>query len=122
MDKVFIITDSWDATSDILVRMIGDRVFRLNTDLIRDYSITWDSDGFVLQGLFGRVLQSSDVKSLYWRKPFSSDLYENPAHPDAFFYAECRYAIREMYNWCRSKGAFALVEEGAERRLGKCAS
>src|SRR5919202_6688940 len=117
--KTFIITDSWDVTSDIVVHRLGDDVFRLNTDLIRDYKIEWLETGFQIWDPTGRSLMLCEIGSVYWRKPFSSQLYDDISSPDYFFYSECRYLIRELYNVATSSGAFALVEAGAERRLGK---
>lgn len=121
MDGVctLIITDSWDVTSDIVVRRLGESAFRLNTDIIVDYHIDWSRSGFTLANPTGHSICSRDVRSVYWRKPFTSSVYDASGHPDAFFYSECRYIVRELYNSCRAAGANALVEEGAERRLGK---
>lgn len=94
-------------------------VFRLNTDIIRDYYVNWTKKGFHLADPSGRAVDSTSIKSVLWRKPFNSDLYNQTDHEDSFFYSECRYAVREMYNLCRAAGANVLVEEGAERRLGK---
>jgi hypothetical protein len=46
-------------------------------------------------------------------------MYDDISHPDYFFCSECRYLIRELYNVAVAAGAYALVEQGAERRLGK---
>jgi len=117
--KSLIITDSWDKTSDIVIRRLEDEVFRLNTDIIRDYQIEWDCNGFCISDPTGRSVRLSDIGSVYWRKPFTLSAYDEPSHPDYYFLCEARYLVREIYNAARSAGAFALVEEGAERRLGK---
>ncbi len=117
--KTFIITDSWDMTSDLVIRRMQDKAFRINTDIIRDYKISLNDRGFAISDPIGREIGSSEISSVYWRKPFSDDGYSDPSHPEYFFYCECRYLIRELYNICVARGAFALVEEGAERRIGK---
>jgi hypothetical protein len=117
--KTLIITDSWDATSDIVIGRLGDDAFRINSDLIRDYSIQWDSDGFTISSPAGKSVSLAEIGSVYWRKPFTSVCYDDVAHPEYFFYSECRYLIRELYNVAVAAGAYALVEQGAERRLGK---
>lgn len=106
-------------TSDLVIKRLQDNAFRINTDIIRDYKISLNNSGFTISDPTGRNISSSEIASVYWRKPFSHDAYSDPAHPEYFFYSECRYLIRELYNICVSKGAFPLVEEGAERRLGK---
>ena len=117
--KTFIITDSWDMTSDLVIQRMKDKAFRINSDIIRDYKIALNEEGFHISDPSGRTINSSEISSVYWRKPFSEDAYSDPSHPEYFFYSECRYLIRELYNICVARGAFALVEEGAERRLGK---
>lgn len=119
-DRTLIVTDSWDATADIVALRLEDKSFRLNSDLIRDYKIQWrGSSDFEISDPTGRSVRSHNVGSIYWRKPFSSDMYLDRRNPEYFFYSECRYLIREIYNVSRAAGAFALIEEGAERRLGK---
>jgi hypothetical protein len=98
---------------------MGEKAFRLNTDLIRDYKIKWCASGFEIASPPGRRLNSSEICSVYWRKPFTSLEYSDSSHPDRFFYSEARYLVREMYNFLRRSGIHSLVEEGAERRLGK---
>ena len=117
--SVLIITDTWDSTTDIVVGRLGSKCFRVNTDIIKDYTIHWEPNGFSIQNAAGGSLKSCDVTSVYWRKPFTSDLYDSKNDEHHYFYSECRYLIREMYNFCRMAGAHCLIEEGAERRLGK---
>ena len=117
--KTLVITDSWDATSDVVINRLGEEAFRLNTDLIRDYVILWDAEGFSISSPSNRTIDLFEIGSVYWRKPFTSLAYDDSTHPERFFYSECRYLVRELYNVARLSGAFALVEEGAERRLGK---
>ncbi len=96
-----------------------DSSFRLNTDIIRDYVIIWDSDGFTISNPDGNSIKLSEIGSVYWRKPFTSALYSDTSGEDYFFYSECRYMIREIYNVAKMRGAHSLVEEGAERKVGK---
>lgn len=117
--KTLIITDTWDRTSDIIVNRISDEVFRLNTDIIRDYIIELNDVGFQIHDPTGRNIKLSEIGSVYWRKPFTSNGYDTPSDPDYFFFSECRYLIREIYNLAIASGAYSLVEAGAERRLGK---
>lgn len=117
--KTLLITDTWDVTSDIVVRRLAESIFRLNTDIIRDYEVEWTTQGFRLSNPNGRRIELGEIGSVYWRKPFTSPGYEDVSHPDYFLCSEARYLVRELYNVARAHGAHALVEEGAERRVGK---
>ena len=118
-ERVLIITDAWDATTDLLVKRLGTTAFRLNTDLIRDYAIEVDEGGFKITNPAGLNISLAEIGSVYWRKPFTDDAYSANGHPDRFFYSECRYLVRELYNLALRHGASSLVEPSAERRFGK---
>ena len=115
---LLIITDSADFTADLVVERLATCVFRLNSDMIRDYIIEWRSEGFSLKSPT-RTINDADVTSVYWRKPFSTDEFSEVSTSDHYFYSECRYLLREIYNFLVANGVHALVEEGAERRIGK---
>ena len=117
--NVLILTDSWDATTDLVIGRLGSTAFRLNTDLVRDYVIELSEDGFTIENPAGLKITSHDIRSVYWRKPFTADAYTNSQHAERFFYAECRYLVRELYNVAVRGGAWSLIEPGAENRLGK---
>jgi hypothetical protein len=117
--KTLIITDSWDVTTDLVIDRLQEQAFRLNTDIIRDYKLKLTDSDFEISGPTGRRICASEISSVYWRKPFSDTAYHDPSHEEFFFYSECRYLIREIYNLCIHRGAYNLVEEGAERRIGK---
>ena len=100
------------------MQKIGDSCFRLNFDILQQYRISWSSDGFEIVDPVGRYICSSQILHVYWRKPFNSEFHE-PSDLQRFALSENRYLTREIYNYLLSRGAFALVEEGAERRIGK---
>lgn len=117
--KTLIISDTWDATSDLVTERLKNNAFRLNTDIIRDYTIEWNAEGFRISNPIGHAIALREVSGIYWRKPFTSELYSDQSGEDYFFYSECRYIVREIYNIAKMSGAHSLIEEGAERRLGK---
>jgi hypothetical protein len=123
-DVLLILTNSLDGTADEVVRRIGsESVFRFNLDLWRSYDIRVDSDGFELADPTGRSCRASDLKAAYLRKPSFDDAIDVPAGGciEAWTRSQLRYATREIYNWCRDAGIVRLVEQDAERRLGKFA-
>ena len=115
---ILVITDSWDYTSDLVIRSLHSESFRLNTDMIIDYKIDISPNGFKLTNPADRSVHSSEVKGLYWRKPFTDPRFKKDS-TEKFFFSEAAYAVRELCNICRINGANFLVEPGAERRLGK---
>jgi hypothetical protein len=117
--QCLIISDSLDTTADLVVSWLAPNCFRLNSDLISDYMIEVSSQCFRVTDPTGRSIDTRHVGSVYWRKPFSTEEFLNPSPEDAFFTAECRYLIREIYNIARASGAYSLVEAEAEHRFGK---
>ena len=47
----------------------GDRVFRLNTDLLQKYAVGFDSSGVKLTDPTGRGFGNQEVYKAYWRWP-----------------------------------------------------
>jgi hypothetical protein len=115
--KLLIITGSHDLTIDFLLPFLpADRVFRLNTDLFREYKLVFDASGFTLTDPTGRSITNLQVYKAYWRWlewPVAN------ANEERYVQAEIRYLLQEMTNllWYESK--FVLVEPGATRRMGK---
>ena len=117
--SVLIITDSDDATADVVVEKLGGRVFRLNTDLINEYTIEIVPLGFDIASPSGRTISTKNLSSVYWRKPFCSINYDRSSQSKGYFYSEARYLVREIFKLSKLYGAHSLVEPFAEYRLGK---
>jgi hypothetical protein len=114
---LLIITGSYDATTDFLLPQLPEeQVFRLNTDLFREYKIAFDAQGFTLADPAGRQIASSQVCKVWWRWP---DWPITATEEERYVWSELRYLLREMVNllWC--EGKFVLVEPEALMRTGK---
>jgi hypothetical protein len=118
--KILIISNSWDATSDIVALRLEGRCFRLNYDIAGEYSIQIRSDGFDISTQDASI-KSCEIESVYWRKPFNADFSSSNLSGDTIDYVseEYRYIFLELFNICVSQGAKHLVEPYAERRVGK---
>jgi len=115
--QLLIITGSHDSTADFLLPLLpADRVFRLNTDLFREYKLVFDESGFTITDPTGRNSSSDEVYKAYWR------WIEWPlrrTEEERYVQAEIRYLLQEMTNLLWYQGKFVLVEPGAPRRAGK---
>jgi hypothetical protein len=119
MNELLIFTNSYDATTDLLLsKLTGTSVFRLNFDQILQYKISFDATGFRISDPTGRTVNSQTIRKGYWRKPFSA---ENPEQElwTGYVEAEMRYLLGEMVNLMWAHQKLVLVEPFAERRAGK---
>ena len=112
--KTLIITDSYDATTDILIKYIGSQnVFRLNYDKYENTIISITSDGIKLI-INNNEITDKDISKVLWRKPFNIDL-----EIDKYIDAELKYIYREIYNYFSTQNKTILVIPNIERYLGK---
>jgi hypothetical protein len=112
--KTLIITNSYDVTTDLLISQIGhDNVFRLNFDLISDYSIYIDSKSFIIRSP-KREINENQINKVYWRKPFN--LKNNL--PESEF-AERKHLARSIFNILFEAGKAILVNPYKELTIGK---
>jgi hypothetical protein len=119
MSELLIVTNSYDATTDILLGRLGDSsVFRLNFDQITKYNIRFDAGGFCLSDPTGRTFSSRTVSKAYWRKPFNGGNEEEQVWTK-YADAEMRYVLTELVNLLWADQKLVLVEPFAERRTGK---
>lgn len=117
-----IFTNSFDATTDLIIKFFDKRIdiFRFNSDLLCDYSITWRPGQWEIKNLVTlEVLNSRNILTAYWRKPLEMLSAEIPGFPESYYCHEIRYAFREIINSIARKRLFRLVEPFAERRVGK---
>ena len=123
MAVTLLYTNSLDGTADLVVRRLGtDSVFRVNSDLWRDYRFRIDARGFEIANPTGRTITDEDVAKVYWRKPARSrDLFPEKeiTTEDAYLEEEVWYSMREIFNSLSLAGKVVLVEPRAEERAGK---
>ncbi len=119
MDHLLIVTNSYDATTDLLLDRIGKApVFRLNFDQMTKYVLRFNSDGFSISDSTGRTVTSENMGKGYWRKPFNAENEDREVWTD-YVNAEMRYVLTEIVNLLWSEGKLVLVEPFCERRTGK---
>ena len=112
--KTLIITDSYDATTDVLIKYIGSQnIFRLNYDKYEDTIISITSDGIKLN-VNNNEITDKDISKVLWRKPFNNDL-----EIDRYIDAELKYIYREIYNYFSTQNKNILVVPNIERYIGK---
>jgi hypothetical protein len=112
--KTLIITNSYDATSDILINYIGSHnIFRLNFDRYFETSIKIDSNGIKLK-VGENEISDKDIIKVLWRKPFNIDL-----DIDNFLKSELKYIFREIYNFFHKQNKTILILPNIERYKGK---
>jgi hypothetical protein len=112
--KTLIITNSYDVTTDLLISHIGhDYIFRLNFDLMSDYSIYIDRESFIIRSPT-REINENEINKVYWRKPFNmkNNLVEYES-------AERKQLIRSIFNILFEAGKAILVNPYKELSIGK---
>ena len=119
MNYLLILTNSYDATTDLLLDKIGDApVFRLNFDQMAQYALRLNQGGFRISDPAGRTVTSTTVGKAYWRKPFHVEC-EGSELWTQYVESEMRYVLTEIVNLLWAEGKMVLVEPFAERRAGK---
>ncbi len=120
---LFIYTNSYDLTADVLIRRIGNvGVFRFNLDLWRDYRIEINEDRFRVTNPTGRTIESKDITKFLWRKPLTNpQLYPDRTFPRAqvFQEEELAYAMREVWNAMYYNGKAILIDPLSDTMAGK---
>lgn len=112
--KTLIITDSYDATTDLLVLNIGsEHIVRLNFDLHNESSIQISPFGISIE-LNGLVISDQEISKVLWRKPFNSFL-----EVDKYIESELKYIYREIFNYFSLQNKTILVVPNIERYMGK---
>jgi hypothetical protein len=119
---LFLITNSYDTTADLLVHRLGaDKVFRFNFDIWSDYSFEITPSGFRIVDPTGRSVESGTIAKALWRKPWSRVPYRpsSLSDEDRYYDQEVWYAVRDIVNLLWLDQKIVLVEPFAERRAGK---
>lgn len=89
-------TGSTDGTIDRLIQAIDKPVFRLNLDLLDQYQIFLNSNGWWITDPTGRTVTSETVSRAFWWKAF----HYTRSDIDPMIRAEFKYIFREIYGWC----------------------
>lgn len=121
---VFIYTNSFDYTSDLLISRLGsEAVFRFNTDTWSDYRILAEPGRFRIAAPNGREIARADVAKCYWRKPLKKHLIpglgQQVGSEEKFCEEEIWYAMREVVNMLWQDRKLVLVEPFGDARAGK---
>ena len=113
--KTLIITNSYDATTDLLIKYLGsENIFRLNYDRYSETSIeiTSTSITFTTPNF---IISDSEIKKVLWRKPFNEPLIDT----DQFIVSELKYIYREIANLFSLQNKLILVIPSIEHYIGK---
>jgi len=112
--RTLIITNSYDVTTDLLINHIGtDLIFRLNFDLLSEYSIYLNKDTFVLRSPEKEVCEN-DISKVYWRKPFNVN-----SSIEGYEVNERKQFVRQIFNILHAQGKLILVNPYKEYSIGK---
>ena len=112
---LLLITNSEDATSDLLVDRLHKKIFRLNYDIFSDYTFDLSLDRWEIRSPSGHFINSENVRSVFWWKAFSSSIN----HEDPFIIEEMKYILREIYHWGRLRGITNGNPHDFHNSLGK---
>jgi hypothetical protein len=120
---LFIYTNSYDLSADVLIRRLGNAaVFRFNLDLWPEYKIEIDRHGFVIENGAGRQVESQEIAKFLWRKPLTNQqLYPDRSFPREriFEEEELAYAMREVWNGMYYSGRAVLIDPLSDAVAGK---
>lgn len=105
-------------TCDVLMECLTPtRAFRLNYDLVKDYSIEISPAGFRLSSSHQSVTDK-EISKVLWRKPFNEG-FEIDTDEDPYVVGETQYIFREVFNLLSLEGKRVFGWPSADRRLGK---
>ncbi|MHB1954048.1 MAG: hypothetical protein ACYCOU_09905 [Sulfobacillus sp.] len=120
---LFIYTNSFDLSSDVLIRRLGDdAVFRFNLDLWQEYRIEIDRHHISITNPNDRKVESKDISKFLWRKPLTNQqLYPDRTFPreSIFEEEELAYAMREIWNAMYYTGRAVLIDPLSDTVAGK---
>jgi hypothetical protein len=112
---LLLITGSRDGTSDEICRRLGNKVFRFNYDIYKDYSLELSPHCWRIANPSGHAISSENVTSCFWWKAFNFPL-ENE---DNYIISEVKYTFREIYSWCRLKNIVKGNPPDFHNQIGK---
>lgn len=116
--RTLLITNSYDVTSDILVRELGaDKIIRINYDLIRDYNIQISATDIKIS-VADIFVSEEDISKCFWRKAFNgAEIYDKEF--GSYHAAEYKYLLREIANIFWDKNKFVFNKYDIQNNFGK---
>ncbi len=112
--KTLIITNSYDVTSDMIISHVGhENIFRLNFDLLSDYSIYINSKTFSISSPQKKIYEN-EISKVYWRKPFNTK-----NNTEYYELVERKLMLKQIFNILFEKGKAILVNPHKESSIGK---
>ncbi len=112
---LLLITGSVDGTSDLLVKELGNKIFRFNYDLAREYALEFYPDYWKITNPAGHSIDSKQVTSAFWWKAFNFYI----ADQENYIVEEIKYIYREIYHWCRIRGLAKGSAHDFHNHMGK---
>lgn len=92
-----LLADSQDATADMIVDGLGDRVVRVNNDRHADHEIQINQLGFSIRDSFGREVNDRNLKTLilrkFRRKPLSA------SDEEVYAFREHTRGLESLLDW-----------------------
>lgn len=112
--KTLVLTDSYDATTDLLIHYIGnDNIFRLNIDKWHETKIHITNESIKLTVLNNEI-SDKEISKVLWRKPLNYEL-----ETDNYISSELKYIFREIFNYFSNQNKTILIIPNVERYVGK---
>ena len=92
-----ILSNSQDATANMIVDGLGDNVIRLNNDRHEDQEIQINNKGFSISDKFGRRVTNENLKTLILRK--FSPRPDNVSDEELYAFREYSRALESLLEW-----------------------
>jgi hypothetical protein len=89
---LLFITNSTDATADLLFKNFDKSAFRLNFDLWQDYSVILQPDQWEILNPIGLKITEMTATHCFWWKAFQATIDADP-----YIVAEIKYVLRALY-------------------------
>jgi hypothetical protein len=116
--RTLIITNSFDATSDLIIGGLGSNKFiRLNYDRPRDWALKLTRNDLEISSIHG-IFHSDDISKFIWRKPFISKP-EDSIFSEDFVLEEWKYLLYEIALMMQDKGKLRMNFPIPDFQLGK---
>ena len=96
---LLVLTGSSDVTSDLLFRRLGDKAFRFNFDIFREYEVSVRPSHWTIRNPHGLEISSETATHAFWWKAFHYFTQQ-----EKFVDEEIKYVFRELYGWFLRRG------------------
>ena len=116
--RTLIITNSYDATSDLLIIKMGSENFiRINYDRPQDWKINLSVEKLIIESSLGKFT-NEDIAKCIWRKPFLSNPLIEP-FSEKFYLSELKYLLYELVTFMNEQGKLRFNLPYPDYLLGK---